>query len=180
MLAYPWLFGRVQAQFELDKIPVPNYFGWRTRDEQDGGESRILWEPGDQSGNTGELLPPSKRNDGNPRSLGTLEELFTVTIVGFDPEAPEDEKAQYTATRLLYDDWYRAVCLTIPGNFRIIANNWLNKKKLRAHGAAIEVILALNTMIPDKAQTVAPVDTKADIDTSVLDNTEQTTTTEGP
>lgn len=163
VLALPKLFDDVVAQFAADGTAVPNLFGWRKSAQQLTTGKRIVWIPGDPRGSLGAMLPA--RNPGrNPRPVGTLEELFTVEISSNDPTQLEDERAQYQATRELYDAWYRAVYLAARGTFRVVSDEWVVDKKERRYGATIRCVCAIQAEIPDAAAATAPVDTGALID----------------
>jgi len=172
VLSLPHLFDAVLARFALDGTAVPMAFGWREPGQQRVG-NRIVWVPGDPSGELGAMLP-AKYPGGNPRALATLEELFTVEISGADVSAgqQENERAQYIATRLLYDAFIRALYLAAHGTYRVVKVSWITLKKERRYGAAIRAVIALQAPIADVARTVAPVDTGASIDLHELDVTE--------
>lgn len=163
ILALPKLFDDVNARFVAEGTGVPNLFGWRKSAQQLATGKRIVWIPGDTRGSLGAMLPA--RNPGrNPRPIATLEELFTVEISSNDPTQLEDERAQYQATRELYDAWYRAVYLAARGTFRVLSDEWIVDKKERRFGAAIRVVCAVQAEIPDAPPATAPVDTGAVID----------------
>jgi hypothetical protein len=169
-LALEKLFNDVEALFIAEGTNVPNLFGWRIPAQQVIGP-RIAWVPGNFGGNAGEDAPA--RNPGrNPRSLGTFRELFHVVISSEDPTAPEDELAQWKSTRLVFDAWYRAVYLSAHGTYRVLAIEWVTDKMERRFGAALRVTCAIESMVPDEALAVAPVDTVAVITASELDVTD--------
>lgn len=178
VLALETLYDAVRARMDADTLaldptatPVPQPFGWREPPKRTG-TMRIVWVPGDdESGDIGELGPA--RNPGrNPRSLGTLRELFTVYIEAADQAAPENERKQYTATRLLFDAWLRAVHLAAHGTFAIESASWVNDKATRRYGATLRVLATIEAMVPDAPLEIAPVDTRASIAVSELDVTE--------
>lgn len=176
-LAVDVLFDGVVAQFEADRTNVPNLFGWKKPAEQIVNGNRVIWVPGDDGSNVGQILPPkSPASDGvRPRWLATLEELFTIVIVASDPAHLEDERAQYRAVRYLYDAWFRAAHLTLHANFRIVSNKWNTSKKVLPHGAELRTVIAVRSMIPDTVPAVLPVDAVAVIDVHQLDLTETIT-----
>lgn len=165
------LYDDVVARFALEDLDVPNLFGWREPARKVETGNRIVWYPGDPRGDLGELA--GARYPGrNPRSLATLNELFTVEITASDASSPETERSQYLAVRDLFDAWYRAVHLAASGTFKIISNEWVIDKKERRHGACIRVVASIEAMIPDTEITTAPVDTSASIDVDELDESE--------
>lgn len=177
-LALEKLYADVKTQFLLDGTIADQPFGWRTTPQQ-ADVPRITWRPGDPSGQLGRMAPP--RNPGrNPRPLGTLIELFTCVISAQDPGDPENEQAQYKATRLLFDAWYRAVYLSSFGTFTIERTDWLIEKTERRFGAAIQAVCTVQSMIPDGALEGVPLDTSARLTTSELDVTETQTVVADP
>lgn len=172
-LALLKLYDDVTARFAAEGTPISMGFGWRTRVEKLLRSPSIAWIPGDGA-TVGEWAPP--RNPGrNPRPLGTLLELCTVQIVGRDNRAPEDERAQYEATRLLFDAWYRAIYLAAYGTFEIVSTEWVVDQELRRSGAAIRCVFTIQAMIPD-APLGSVTDASAVADVSVLDVTEEVST----
>lgn len=172
ILALENLYNEVVARFELEGTNVPNVFGWREPTKKDNpGPARICWVPGDESGNTGAILPP--RSPGrNPRPLATLDELCTIIIYASDQSQGENEMLQYRAVRLLYDAWYRAAHLAVHGTWRIVSNRWNTSKNERRHGAELRLVIAVQAMIPDAAHKTAPVDAQAEIAVHDLDQTD--------
>jgi predicted GTPase len=83
------------------------------------------------------------------RSLGTLNEVFTVKVVAADTSSPEDERAQYTACRLLFDTWYRAAYLAAKDTLQVQDVRWLTAMKDRRYGTALRALCTIQAMIPD-------------------------------
>jgi len=137
-------------------------FGWREPAHR-AGSMRIVWVPGD-GGDLGEIAPPRNPRR-NPRPLATVHELFTVFLEASDPAAPEDELAQYTAARLLFDAWLRAVYLASHGTYAIRSARWVDEKVTRRYGATLRVVGSIEAMVPDAPFESAPVDTEADVTT---------------
>lgn len=180
-LALEKLYQDVQARFAQDGTIADQPFGWRAAPQQ-ANAPRIVWIPGDdETGELGVIAPP--RNPGrNPRPLGTLQELFTCLISAQDPGNPEDEAAQYKATRLLFDAWYRAVALSSFGTFAIQRAKWIKVGTVtqRRFGAGIRVLGTVQAMIPDAVMVGVPVDTTAVIGLSELNVTETQTIAAAP
>ncbi|HSC88273.1 MAG TPA: hypothetical protein VLC09_13415, partial [Polyangiaceae bacterium] len=150
VLSLEALYSSVVAEFKDEKIDVPNLFGWRTPPQKIVTGPRITWVPGDLNGDLGAIGAP-KYPGRHPRPLATLAELVTVTITGFDETEPEDEFAQYKATRHLLDTWFRAVYHAAFGTFEVRKSGWVIDKKERRHGASIRVLLALDSKMSDRA-----------------------------
>lgn len=159
------LFDAVTARFATEGTSAANVFGWQRPGQQVEG-NRIAWVPGDASGVLGATTAP--RNPGrNPRPLATVVENFTITISAADTTAPDDERAQYRAARTLRDAWHRAVYLAMRRQdgtlFNITAEKWVTTQKERRYGAAIELTLQLESMVPDMPRTLAPANISARI-----------------
>jgi hypothetical protein len=154
--------------------PVFQSFGWREPPRQLSSERSIIWVPGDdESGDLGKMLP-AKYPGRNPRPLGNLAELFTVYISARDPSDPDNERAQYHATRALFYEWWRAVYLSAIAHSEIslLKAGWLIEKVQHRYGAALRVVGAIHSMIPDYSRATAPADTTAVITVTELDNSD--------
>src|SRR6185436_1709651 len=151
ILALERLFDSVVARFAAEapagQTPVPNLFGWREPAQKLTTGARILWIPGDPNGSVGDLLPATQPGR-NPRSIDTLLELFTVEVLAHDLTQLENERLQYHATRLLFDAWWRAVYLTMPGRVDVKSTEWVTEKKERRYGAAIRAVCTVSAMVP--------------------------------
>jgi hypothetical protein len=177
VLALPLLFDACVARFALDAaaadppvVPIVQSFGWREPAKNLAPvSSRIVWVPGDdKTGELGAFAPP--RYPGrNPRPLATLVERFTVYVSGRDSASAEDERAQYQATRELFDAWVRAVYLAAHGTVALERPSWVIEKALRRFGAAIRVSGTVQAVIPD-APWAEVVPVGADIDTGYSDD----------
>lgn len=181
VLALELLFDRVTARFEGETPGrVEAAFGWKESARQTADRPRIVWMPGDPQGGLGALKAP-RRPGRTTRPLVTLDELFTVKLWAQDRSAPDSERAQYRAVRLLYDDWMRHVQRVVwalvddgeaPdgfGGISIISQRWDRKRTESQLGAALWVVGAIPAMVPDDSLEPAPADTEADIDESALD-----------
>lgn len=151
VLALPLLYDAVVDRFTADGTDCALAFGWRTPSYLKVPGSRIVFVPGDDLGNMGELLPP--RNQPHAitpgPALAALDEIFHVVISGEDLTAPEDERAQYTATRLLFDAFARA-CIRYAGNNIVwLGARWLIDRETRRAGAALLVTAAIDAAILD-------------------------------
>lgn len=150
MSLYPieTLFDAVSARFALEGPAVVQSFGWREPARAKISDLRIVWIPGDPRGVVG-VLGPAAKIDSPYRSLATLAELFTVELGAVDPSAPEDERRQYHATRVLFDLWFRAAHHALPGRIQIQAMEWDTRRSERRYGALLRVVVAVDAVIPD-------------------------------
>lgn len=169
-LALGHLYTAVQARFTTDgRSAVAQPFGWREPAKQRATIERIVWVPGDDSnGDVGKIGPP-KYPGGNPRSLGTLGELFTCYVSSHDPTDPTNEFKQWRCSRLLFDEWWRAVRLSAPGLVEIVRSTWQLDKTQHRYGTAIRVLGAIQSTIPDYTLSAAPADAQAAVTLVELD-----------
>jgi hypothetical protein len=163
-LVLPLLFDAVVAQFAADDEDTAFSFGWKEATKQinqgPGGANRIVFAPGDEAATLGKDLPPDKPGR-NPRSLATLEELFTVyvwAVDATDAATLNNERAQYSAARKLYDKWRRAAYLathtdgdTGLGPMTIVSAKWDLEKVERRFGAQIIVVASIQCAVLDVA-----------------------------
>lgn len=153
--------GDVVRWTQTSPIVVPHRFGWRERDKHEGVR-RVVWEPGDD-GALGEL-DAARNPGGNPRSLFTLHESCAVYLEAANVSSAataENEREQYIAARLLYDDFLRAVYLVRHGAVSLASPTWVDKDNIRRYGATIRVVVTVDAFIPDALQTTASASTVA-------------------
>ncbi len=151
-LALLVLYDAVASLFVEEQTSVNVVFGWReppkTINQGDGTAARVCFIPGDAGNGLGADMPP--RYPGrNPRPLATLEELFRVRVWAVDRAAPNDERAQYEAARLLFDAVRRALRLCDPGGLKVRSSSWVRGAPERMWGAEIELLCTVDAMIPD-------------------------------
>jgi hypothetical protein len=174
-LALERLFKAVVKRFGDEGTEVPNLFGGRKPAERGGSQNRIVWVPGDPSGAAGELVG-ARQPGRNPRPIATLLEMFTVYVEGRDVVNMdlENELAQYKATRLIFDAWYRAAYLSARKLLVVKSASWMVDRTVRRHGATLRVVCTVEAMIPDVAYEVAE-DVEAVVDLQLdSDNDEST------
>ena len=153
----------------LTAAAAANRFGWREPNRQLHPANHIVWAPGDERGAAGEVTAPKYPGRLDPgRPLGTLNDLFTCWISGFDATNPRDERAQWKATRLLFDAWYRAVYLEAHGTYAIRSVRWETSKNEMRFGACLVVTGSIEGMIPDTTPTLAPAGAHAHITVTEL------------
>ena len=167
-----------EGPFVSGSTPVPQLFGWRYVAQHHVGP-RIVWVPGNPLGAAGRFAAP-RNPGGDIRSLGTLVEQFHVVISSNDPDEPENERANYHATRVLHDYWFRAIYLAAHGTILVDSGEWITEKLERRFGTALRVIGTIQSKLPDVAPDgpdyeLAPDETAAEIAVTELDNTETLT-----
>lgn len=167
VLALTKLYDDVETLIEEESPgAVAFFFGWREAQKHKTAAKRIVFIPGDLSGDLGEIRAP-RFPGANPYSSGpdftlpdigrpiaNLGELFTVRIETYDVSNGENDRVQYQAVRELYDVWYRAVYLAAYGNFQIVSQEFDDEYNNRRHGAAIVVVAQILAVIPDNAELV--------------------------
>ena len=166
-LALEALHDSVVARFTADSTPCTLLFGWKERAQQ-AIAPRIVMVPGDETGALGEWLP-ARQPGRNPRSIGTLGELFHVVISAQDPTAPESDRAQYKVTRLLFDAWWRAAFLFAGARLQLVAARWLVDRITRRFGGGMVVTCTYEAMIPDAPLYELPFVPGADITANLVD-----------
>lgn len=170
------LFAAVDARFTAEQIGAPNLFGFNVQARQTVTGPRVLWVPGDDSsGDLGEIKG-ANRPGGNPRNLLNVHELFTIYCVSGDVTTADDDLANYHAARILMDQVLRAVTLHCGGygNFAVKSAAWVlrraKERQERRWGAAIRLVLARPSLVPDEVITLAPVDTLGEVTVQLGEN----------
>ncbi len=159
VLALEKLYDDVDALFTEESFACVRTFGWREPQKTKIDAKRIVWVPGDPSGALG-AVKSAKSVGGNPRQLGTLEELFTVYVAAADPTDPENERKAYAETRNLFDAWWRAAFLSATKNVSVVSSKWNTSKNERRYGAEIVAVCAILAPIFDTpaASIAGPAD----------------------
>lgn len=154
-LALEKLYRDVVQRFADEETDVPNVFGWKEPAKRGAVQKRICWVPGDPSGAAGEV-GGAKYPGGNPRSLGTMLETFTIYVEAHDSTSgsPENELLQYKAARLLFDAWYRAAYLSVRNLLAVKSTAWMVDRQALRLGATLRVVCTVQAMIPDAAYEV--------------------------
>lgn len=183
-LALPRLYSAVVARFAAEaplvgdppvNVPIADqYFGWKEPARQHVG-NRIVWVPGEPNGKAGQVTAPKfpgARAEGRP--LANMPEAFHCYITGYDRTAPENELLQYTAARLLFDAWVRAIYLAAYGTLELPRVDWFKggKKEFQA-GATLLAIGAVWSVQPDSEVSAAPADTGAILTLEMFDVEEE-------
>lgn len=171
VLAIPLLYDAVAARFAAEATPCALAFGWKARAEQVRGP-RIVMIPGDPAGTAGDI-GAAKQPGRNPRSLGTFAEIFHIVISGAgDAVDPTNERKAYTATRLLFDAWYRAAFLFAGVRMAFVNAQWLIDRVTARFATALVVTFSLEAMIPDAELTETDFTTRGLLTARMLDHAE--------
>lgn len=157
-LALLLLYDDVAARFAAEAPTIQCSFGWREPTKQinqgAGGAARVVFEPGVER-KAGKYTG-ARRPGRNPRPLRTMLESCTVRCWAFDASAPNDERAQYRAARLLHDATVRAIELSMRS--KALANlnpepftdpKWVGDGVERQFGAELQFTLQLESIVPD-------------------------------
>lgn len=168
VLAIPRAYDEVVQRFSDEGTECDFGFGWRETQTQSSGPRRITFQPGDATGGLGDFAP-ARFPGGNPRPIGTLKELVTLFVEARDESNPENERAQYQATRELFDALYRALYLACHGNLEVVSSKWDTTKSVRRRGAMIVCVVSIQAALVDAPLSTAPADTAAVITPSLDD-----------
>jgi hypothetical protein len=113
-------------------------FGWRELTKQVNlgatRTGRVVLVPGDDKGLAGSFAAPPMNTF--PRRIKTRLELIAVHVWGHDPEAPNDEKAQYAATMALEDLVINAVHDKASGRYELSDAEWVVSPTEKLFGKA--------------------------------------------
>ena len=162
------LYDRVEARFTSEATPCTLLFGWDESPKQLRGP-RIVMVPGDDGATAFNGALPVRQPGRNPRPLGTLAELFHIVVSASDAATPENDRAQYTACRLLFDAWYRAAFLAVGIRLAFITSAWMVERTVRRAGAALVATFTIEAMIPDSALDETSLSTRGLFDAFMLD-----------
>ena len=166
------LYDRVEARFTSEATPCTLLFGWDESPKQLRGP-RIVMVPGDDGATAFNGALPVRQPGRNPRPLGNLAELFHVVVSASDTATPENDRAQYTACRLLFDAWYRAANLAVGIRMVFISASWLVERTVRRAGAALVATFTIEAMIPDSALLETDFQARGLFDAFMLDAEQQ-------
>lgn len=156
VFALPILFDDVVARFAAESSDITNIFGRVHEHEHVEADRRIVWIPGDPVGAVGAVEPPRQSGHRNyeaastPRPLGTLVEVFHVVISAVDESDLFNRRAQYEATRAVFDAWWRAVHHAGRKTVRLIGAEWDQTKELLERGATIRATCTIESAIIDE------------------------------
>jgi hypothetical protein len=171
-LALDHLYTAVKARFATEAPTVDFRFGWREPSKQQSAIARVVFVPGDPSGNAGKV-GPAKFPGRNPRPLATFNELFHIVVSASDLTAPESEIAQYRVVRALRDAVHCAMYRAAHGTFTIDSETWnLDLQNERRFGATLVMQCTIQAMVADQAFEGVPVGTSARVEVTELDVTE--------
>lgn len=179
VLAIPLLYDAVEARFAADATPCALAFGRKARTEQVTGP-RIVLAYGDPAGVAGEI-GPAKQVGRNPRSLGTFAEIFHIIVSGAGSATdPTNERAAYTATRLLFDAWYRAAFLYAGPRIVFVGAQWLIDRVTARFATSFIATFSLEAMIPDAALGLVDFTARGLLTSHMLDHAEVVETSPAP
>lgn len=110
-----------------------------------GRANRITVTPGDDTGKAG-ALEGGKWGFGR-RQIATWIEPITWTAWGVDTSRPNDEGAQYQATRALFGRMLEALRGAQCGRFKLRDPRWTTVPVERSFGRALSIVVELETPI---------------------------------
>jgi hypothetical protein len=149
-LALEYAYNAVVAQFATDGVACLQPFGWAKSGQHLTGP-RIVWVPGDPSGAAGTIT--GAMNVGTiPKPLFTFNEVFHVIISGYGDETdPVDELKAWKITRLLHDQWMRAMERNLKGMYQLTRQDWVRagERDYVRFGTALIVVAAIQSAVLD-------------------------------
>jgi hypothetical protein len=169
-LALDLLFDRIVAGVAQRLEPAPNcVFGWNESTKQinqgTGGGNRIVLQPGDASGKVGDL-DSAKLPGRDPPPVATMVELATIFLWSYDPSA-SDQRTQWRACRRLHDVVIPICIRTFRGRWKQLSKTWLRTDLERSFGAEMQIVFAVEAMIPDDLVPQAPGGTVTTINQTI-------------
>jgi hypothetical protein len=147
------LFDTVKADLDAQNFGCEVRFGRREVRKQInqglGMANRVIFEPGDPSGNAGEYAPAREPGRAPTRPLFTFNESVTIWVWAFDGRSKDDERKQYEAVRQLHDIVIAAIYRASRGTFSISAPAWIVEKNERVLGCEMAFSIMIASMVPE-------------------------------
>jgi len=170
-LALDYLFDRLESETADRLDPVPAVvFGWREAPKQvnqgTGRANRIVLSPGDPGGKVGDL-EGGKLPGRNPNSLATMVELATLYLWAYDATAATDARKQWRACRRLHDVVLPICIRAFRGRWKQLSKSWIRSELERPFGAEMQVVFAVESMVPDDLVPYAAGGVVTGIDLSI-------------
>jgi hypothetical protein len=153
------LFNRIVAETllyvppadPLDPPPIACAFGWRAPATQinqgPAGAARVILSPGDPTGKIGSTDGADSPGR-NPRPIATLHEIATLYLWARDATDASD-LAQWRAARRLHDVVFPIIHRNFKGRWKELSKAWLRPELERRFGAELQIVIAVEAMIPD-------------------------------
>ena len=163
------IYDRIAEMFRKENVPASLSFGWDAAQlepaepkEIRGRVGRVVFIPGDAEDSLGTAGPP-RFSGGNPRSVGLVDERFTVVIWAFDNRKNkyDDQRAQYEAVYDLFAVVYRMLMTNGYGNPEVLSSHWSNEC---AVGLMLVLVVTWPVDLLDKKLPVADVDWVTDVE----------------
>jgi hypothetical protein len=174
ILALPKLFDAIASALP----DVRCEFGWKAAPSQlEGAERRIVCMPGGPTGDAG-IIDTARFPGRDLRPLATLQERATWYLFAQDL-SDDSDRAQYQATRELFDLWYREAYLIAHGTWALDSIRWVNERVTRRRGAELEIVMSLQALLPDTPVERAPTNAGGHISV-ILGSRTELVTIEGP
>ena len=103
-----------------------------------------------------------------------FDEVFTVYVSGAgDATDLVNERKAYTATRLLFDAWYRAAFLWAGLRMSFISTSWMVDRVTARYATTLVFVGAMDAMIPDLPLTATEWRTRVLLTGEMLDHSEE-------
>lgn len=174
ILALPKLFDAIASALP----DVRCDFGWKAAPTQiEAATQRVVCVPGGPTGDAG-IIDTARFPGRDLRPLATLQERATWYLFAQDI-SDDSDRAQYQATRELFDAWYLQAYLVAHGTWTLDSIRWVNERVTRRRGAELEVVMSLQAMLPDVPVERMPTTAGGSISV-ILGNRTELVTIEGP
>lgn len=159
-LALEYLYQQI-VDGTAERLPAASpsvVFGWREPVKKDnqgpGGANRVVVQPGDAGGKVGDL-EGAKLPGRNPPPIATMIEVATIWMWAQDPN-DSSELGQWRAARRLHDVVVPIIIRTFRGRWKQLSKVWVRPELERRFGAEMQMVIALEAMIPDDVVPQAP------------------------
>jgi len=172
-LALEHLYNRIVARTAERDASTACVFGWREAPKQtnqgSGEANRVVLQPGDPNGKVGELTG-AKLPGRNPPPIATLIEIATLFMWGYDGTDPTSDLLQYRAARRLHDIVIPIVIRTFRGHWKQVSSTWMKPETEQRFGAELQVVIAVEAMIPDDVVPEAAGGTVTNVQPTIAAN----------
>jgi hypothetical protein len=146
--------------FALEGSSTVVVFGHREGAKQTnqgaGRANRITIVPGDETGKAG-AIASARLGGRHRRQFATWAEALTFSVWGFDASRPNDERAQYSATRALFSQLVEAIRKAQCGRVAISGVKWSTAPSERSFGRSLSFVVSIQSPMVRHSSTLRTV-----------------------
>src|SRR5262249_31903901 len=128
---------------------------------------RVLLVPGDPGGKVDAGLLGGKNPGRDPNGVATMIELATLYLWSVDLSSATDAHVQWRACRRLHDVVIPICIRGFRGRWKQLSKTWIKPETERPFGAEMQIVFAVEAMIPDDLVPQAPGGTVTTIHTTI-------------